>query len=101
MRVRVMDVSQRGNGFTTAQMQRAPRGAVYVWPVHESLGYAKDLARSLGRGDIEVVGPSVLERGGERLRGRRLTGIVLDHACEPDAEEYLTLRYIRAACVIG
>ena len=92
MRVRQQDESQRRNGFTTAQMKRAPQGALYIWPVHGSISYAKDLAQQLGREDLEIVSPSVLDQRGERLRGRRLTGIVLDHACEPSPEEYEILR---------
>lgn len=99
MRVREQDESQRGNGFTTAQMKRAPQGALYIWPVHGSISYAKDLARRLGREDLEIVSPSVLDQRGERLRGRRLSGIVLDHACEPSPEEYEILRDLRAFCV--
>ncbi len=99
MRVRTMDDSQRGNGFTTAQMKRAPLGSLYVWPVSGSINYAKALAHELGRDDLEIVSPSVLDRKAERLRGRRLTGLVLDHACEPTAEEYDVLREIRACCI--
>lgn len=98
MRVRQCDDSQRGNGFTTAQMKRAPQGALYIWPVHQSIGYAKDLAQTLGREDLEIVSPLVLDRRGERLRGRRLSGIVLDHACEPSPEEYEVLRDLRTFC---
>lgn len=99
MRIRQSDDSQRGNGFTTAQIKRAPLGALYIWPTHASIGYAKDLARKLGRADLEIVSPSVLDYRGQRLHGRRLSGIVLDHACEPTEEEYDILRELRAICV--
>ena len=99
MRIRQMDDSQRGNGFTTAQMRRAPQGALYIWPVHSSIGYARDLARELGRDDLVIFPPSVLEHRGELLRGCIFSGLVLDHACEPDADEYEVLRDLRAMLV--
>lgn len=99
MRIRQMDDSQRGTGFTTAQMKLAPRCALYIWPVHGSLSYARDLARELGREDLEIAAPSILDERGARLRGRKLSAIVLDHACEPTPEEYDLLREIRAFCV--
>lgn len=101
MRTRIMDDSQRRHGFTTLQMQKAPTRALYIWPVRNSLDYAKALAHALGRDDLEIVSGHVLERGAERLRGRTFTGIVLDHACDPTEEEYYILRDLRASCVRG
>lgn len=67
----------RGDGATTRQMQAAPQGALFVW-VNHRLGYPKDLARKLGRADLEIVPPSYLE--GDQFRGRTFSGIVIDHA---------------------
>lgn len=99
MQTRVMDESQRAHGFTTLQMKAAPALALYIWPVSGSLDYARDLARHLGRSDLEIVGGSVLDQRGERLRGRYFSAIVIDHAAEPSPEEYEVLREIRARCV--
>lgn len=76
-----MDDEGRGTGRTTRQMQNTPHGAVYIWPGHGSVSYAKVLAHDLGRSDLEIVNQDVLDRGGERLRGRRLTGVIVDHDC--------------------
>ena len=47
-------------------------GAVYVW-VNSMLGYPKALARAVGRGDLRIVGPHMLEV----LAHRKM---VVDHA---------------------
>ena len=62
----------RQSGRTSEQMKAAPKGAVYVW-VNSILGYPKALARSLGREDLRIVGPHMVET----LRGRVF---VVDHA---------------------
>lgn len=99
MRTRQMDESQRGQGFTTLQMRRAPNGALYIWPASGSLHYARLLAKFLGRDDLEIVNTSILERDAERLRGRTLTGIVLDHAIEATGDELDLLRALRKRLV--
>lgn len=99
MHVRHMDESQRRHGFTTLQMKHAPHGALFIWPVSGSLDYARALAIEHGREDLEIVSPSILDKRAERLRGRRLSGIVLDHACEPTTEEYDLLRELRTHVV--
>jgi hypothetical protein len=99
MKTRHFDISQRGHGFTTLQMQRAPQGALFIWPAQNSINYARSLAAKLGRGDLEIVPPSILEGGGVRLRGKRYSAVVLDHACEPSPEEYELLRELRPALV--
>lgn len=99
MRTRVMDESQRAYGFTTLQMKAAPQGALYIWPVSGSLAYARDLARHLGREDLQIESGSILERRGERLRGRQFSRIVLDHAAEPDEDEHELLRDLRTSLV--
>lgn len=69
----------RQSGCTSKQMQDAPQGALFVWPARRSLGYAKALAQHLGRTDLKIVDPSIFDRGGNQLRGRRVV-IVMDHA---------------------
>lgn len=97
MKVREFDISQRGNGFTSLQMARAPKGSLYIWPVASSLNYARALAAKMDRADLQIVPPSILEYKGERIKGNRYPAIVLDHACEPSHEEYELLRELRAA----
>jgi hypothetical protein len=74
----------RGDGATSRQMQGAPFGAVYIWCNHH-LDYPKALAASLGRADLQIVSPEWLR--GERFRGLRFSGIVVDHAAELDVYE--------------
>ena len=68
----------RGTGRTTQQMQDAPKGAIFVW-VNQCLGYPRDLAANLGRDDLVIVPPSYLDTI-DKLAGRTITGILLDHA---------------------
>lgn len=86
MRVREIHPQFRGKGFTTRQMINAPEGAVYVWPTY-SLTYPRMLARQLKRQDLLIYSPSILGEGGLWLRGYR-RALILDHACEPDHDEY-------------
>lgn len=99
MKTRKMDESQRGCGFTTNQMKLAPLNALYIWPVLGSIDYAKSLANKLGRNDLEIVCSSVFEQKAYKLRGRTFTAIILDHACEPNNDDYDTLKLLRALCV--
>lgn len=75
----------RGTGRTTAQMKGALRGAVFVW-VNHKLSYPRDLARKIGRDDLEIVSPDWLDRLG--FAGRDLTDIVVDHAAELRGRQY-------------
>src|SRR5947207_1411596 len=72
------EMESRGTGLTTRQMRSAPNGAIFVW-VNGHLSYPRDIARHLGRSDLEIVAPSWLE--GHHWRGRYLSGLVIDHAC--------------------
>lgn len=99
MYVRRQDFTQRGHGFTTLQMQRAARGALFIWPVEGSLSYAKALAAKIGRDDLKIVGPAILEQHGAKLRGCSYPSIVLDHACELSDEECALLREVRMWCL--
>ena len=62
----------RQRGETSEQIRPAPKGAVYVW-VNSILGYPKALARSLGREDLRIVRPHMVEV----LAHRKM---VVDHA---------------------
>ena len=50
----------RQSGRSSEQMKAAPAGAVYVW-VNSMLGYPKALARAVGREDLRIVGPHMVE----------------------------------------
>jgi hypothetical protein len=73
--IEVLTAAQLGR--TADLMRHAPHAAVFVWPFVESIGYAKDLSCHLGRHDLEIRPMSDLEY----LRGRKLPGLVIDHAC--------------------
>lgn len=67
-------------GHTTKQMLEAPQNAIYVWCSND-IGYAKWLAKKLGREDLRIVSPYWLESA--RWRGLEPSGLVLDHAYFP------------------
>lgn len=67
----------RGTGTTTQQMTAAPKGSVFIW-MSRHIGYPEELARKIGRGDLQIVPPSWLEEG--RWQGVELTGLTVDHA---------------------
>jgi hypothetical protein len=98
MRVADIPDEYRGKGTTTQQMREAPHGALFVWPV-ERLHYPRDLARTLRREDLTIVGPAAFRCGGERLFGQRFPAIVIDHACALSAEDWDTYRGLLARCV--
>lgn len=76
-------------------MQDAPHGALFVW-CNDNLMYPRNLARSIGRTDLRIEGPSWLDS--DRWRGLQFSGVVLDHAAplttdrQLDALDYLTAR---------
>jgi hypothetical protein len=73
---------ERGTGRTRQQLIDAPYGAIYIWPVSHSVGYVKQLAMSVNRGDLEFRFPSILDYLGELCSMQKLTGVIIDHACE-------------------
>lgn len=73
-----------GTGRTTTQMQNAPRGAAFVWPVWTSINYAKGLARHLHRLDLTIITPSSLRN----FRTGQYTALVVDHAVEFTRAEF-------------
>jgi hypothetical protein len=82
-----------GTGRTTKQMQDAPQGAIYVW-VNAHLKDAEKIAFRAGRTDLMIVPPWHLEN--DRLRGRTLTGIVVDHAARLTDAQHNELTRLRA-----
>lgn len=73
-------VWNRRTGRTTRAIERAPKNAIYIWPVHGTLCYARDIARRLGRGDLQVVGLSWLDK--HSYLGVRDLVVVVDHAVD-------------------
>ena len=64
----------RNTGQTSRQILDAPRGAVFVW-LNSHTDYPKQLAQHLGRNDIEIISPMILESWfGKRAH------FVIDHA---------------------
>jgi hypothetical protein len=60
-------------------MESAPKGAIFIW-CNGRKDYPERLARSIGRGDLQIVSPNWLES--DRWKGMHLNGIVIDHAAE-------------------
>lgn len=64
----------RNTGQTSRQILDAPRGAIFVW-LNSHIDYPKQLARYLGRNDVEIISPMTLESWfGKRAH------FVVDHA---------------------
>ena len=78
-------------GLTTAQIKRAPLGAVFVW-LNGDMTYPKNLAHFLGRDDLRIVTLSQVRAGA--LRGLRLSGLEVDHAARPDERERAELAHV-------
>lgn len=79
-------MTKRGTGITTAQMESAPHGAVFIWLTSDTF-YPKKLAERIGRTDLEIVSPIWLYHG---WIGREISGLVIDHA----AKKNLNLRQL-------
>ena len=74
----------RGTGRTTKQMKEAPQNAVFIWGTPGSIEYAVDLARKIGREDLQIKTPVWLK---DQWKGLRLTGVVVDHAAPLSSEQ--------------
>ncbi len=83
-------MSDRQTGRTTEQMRNAPHGATFVWSFRP--GYARDLARRLGRGDLRIVMPDALTDG--RCLGIDPEKLILDHDARLNAEESAAYRFL-------
>ena len=97
MKVRNIPWHERGKGNTLGQMAAAPLGAVFVWPTRD-LSYPIQLAQSIGRGDLEIRGPSFLDG---RSRGQKFVAIILDHACDPSEQELVEFYALCSSRSIG
>jgi len=79
----------RGKGRTTEQIRNAPLGAIFIWCNFDT-DYPKMLAWELDRRDLLIWSRSILSNS-DPLRGRRLKGIVVDHACLLTPDEHANL----------
>lgn len=70
---------QRGIGTTTNQIKSAPRGAVFIWPVANSIDYPQRIARELGRQDLIIKSVGAFEDP-HWAYGREFPELILDHA---------------------
>ena len=86
-------MSDRQTGRTTAQMNAAPPGAVFVW-LNSNLFYPKALAAKLGRDDMEVRPLSWLNKRNTRGRRFNYSEVVVDHAVPFDSERYAALNIL-------
>lgn len=87
----------RQTGRSTKQMLHAPPGSVYVWPCDNSIDYAKALAEYLGRSDLEII--AVYRLRPDKIRGRRLTGVMVDHAVRLTTPNFLAISNARESVV--
>ncbi len=83
---------ERGTGRTTKQIKNLPLKAVFIW-CNDHLHYPKSLAKKLGREDVEILGVSVLDKPG--LKGREVSGMVLDHATELSEKRWEAYNMLR------
>ena len=82
---------KRDIGITTGQMQRAKRGAFYIW-VNSHLQYPMSLAISLKRADLKIVSPHWLDT--DKCRAYRQQ-IIIDHATHLTSKQYDILDKLR------
>jgi hypothetical protein len=91
-------VLMRQTGQTSKQIQDAPVDSVFVWVIND-VRYPEQLARTLGRTDLKIVGRSWITS--ERWRGLRLSGVVVDHSIRPSIDELEALCAIRSRICYG
>jgi hypothetical protein len=81
------------------QMRSAPANAVYIWRNTQVLE-ATRLAVSADRSDLEIYGIDCLSDVRiEIFRGRRLSGVVLDHAAKLNGEELRNCNWLQNVIV--
>jgi hypothetical protein len=85
-------MTYRQSGRTTQQMTDAPLGSVFVW-CNSRTAYPRELAKTLGRDDLQVV--PLLWLDGRNVRGRTFNGVIVDHAAHCGTEAYEALNYLR------
>ena len=85
-------------GTTTRQMQKAPLGAIYVWP-NANLGYPKRLAVALGRPDIVIKPPGWLIA--RNVREFPPLSVVIDHATTLTFENMEALSYLEGKGLVA
>lgn len=83
-------------GKTEQQMRLAPMRAVFICcnSEHDHVEYARQLAKKIGRDDLEIWPPSMLDDQKNALRS--FTGVVLDHAVMLTSKQIYTLAAMKA-----
>lgn len=84
----------RQSGRTTLQMEKAPRGALFVVANASMRGAACCLRKKLERHDVHVITASKMENA---LRARPPRHVVLDHAVKLSREQQTFLAHYRNA----
>ena len=72
-----MSDNERQTGRTMKQMMEAPLGSIFI-TVNASTIYSDNLARFLGRGDLQIIPPSWFNTS--RTIGKDVPAVIVDHA---------------------
>jgi hypothetical protein len=88
-----LEDQNRRTGRTTQQMEAAPKGAIYVWP-SDALIVPKQMARDLGRDDLEVIPESQFRIGWLERKSSPIPKVVIDHATELTADGWRAFEYV-------
>ena len=83
---------KRNVGTTTRQIKSLPIGAIFIW-CNNDIRYPTNLAVSIGRNDLEIVGVSFLDN--LKFLGREFTGFDVDHATEINENRLKAMGIIR------
>lgn len=89
------EANNRQSGRTTQQLRDAPTDSVYVVCNQNAKDYTRRIAQSLGRGDIHIVTPAVLDDEGW-VRSLKRPAIVVDHATRLVGRQYDAVSYIQS-----
>lgn len=82
----------RGQGTTTRQLQQIEQNGLFVW-CNSHLKYPRDLARRLGREDINIVSPNMLSMN--EFRGKKYSEVIVDHAAQLNTEQCIEVNRLR------
>lgn len=85
----------RQSGRTTKQMLEALPGSVFIW-CNAYRAYPRQLASSLGRGDLIIETPEALDAQAIRLCGHVVHDLIIDHACVLTEEQKSGADWIRS-----
>jgi hypothetical protein len=86
----------RGSGRTTSQMKLAPENSVFIWN-NEILDYPRELAASIGRFDLKILGLQCLDDI-RIFSGKIYPKIIVDHASCLSDRQFYALCTVRSMC---